>query len=266
MSLLGKIEDVLPGLMKEYRASGGFTNWHGSPHRFDRFSMDKIGTGQGAQAFGMGHYTADFKPVAEDYRRTLSQQQPSFEHPQFGVVSPSKLTEYLASVSVAADPKRVGKLKATQIGHEVVRAAKSEGGISGLGAAVAKGSYPDQKAWSAAVNAAADFSLVPNPGHLYQTKIKGNPVEDFLQYDRPLSQQSEKVRGALENLRVPITDQMGTMKEAAEDMLRQLQRSGQHDNRKLTAAINAVREATTPRALEDAMILAYGEAESFSAG
>lgn len=42
--------------------------WHGSPHTFDQFSMDAIGTGEGAQAFGHGLYFADAEDVAKGYR------------------------------------------------------------------------------------------------------------------------------------------------------------------------------------------------------
>lgn len=45
--------------------------WHGSPHRFDRFSTKKIGTGEGAQAFGWGLYFAGKKDVAAYYKDAL---------------------------------------------------------------------------------------------------------------------------------------------------------------------------------------------------
>ena len=45
------------------------TAWHGSPHDFDRFSTEHMGTGEGAQAFGWGLYFADRKGVAESYRK-----------------------------------------------------------------------------------------------------------------------------------------------------------------------------------------------------
>lgn len=41
--------------------------YHGSPYKFDRFSNEKIGTGEGAQAFGYGHYLTDSVDVARDY-------------------------------------------------------------------------------------------------------------------------------------------------------------------------------------------------------
>ena len=36
----------------------GFTAYHGSPHAFDQFDLSKIGTGEGAQAYGHGMYLA----------------------------------------------------------------------------------------------------------------------------------------------------------------------------------------------------------------
>ncbi|TIW23769.1 MAG: hypothetical protein E5V63_24210 [Mesorhizobium sp.] len=49
--------------------------WHGTPHDFDQFSLDKIGTGEGAQAFGWGLYFAGKKEIAEHYRKGLSYKQ-----------------------------------------------------------------------------------------------------------------------------------------------------------------------------------------------
>jgi hypothetical protein len=53
-------------------AMGQVDVWHGSPHSFDRFSMDKIGTGEGHQAFGHGLYFTDQKDIAKHYAKTLS--------------------------------------------------------------------------------------------------------------------------------------------------------------------------------------------------
>lgn len=46
--------------------------YHGTPHTFDRFSLEAMGTGEGAQAFGWGIYLAGKREVAEWYRNTLS--------------------------------------------------------------------------------------------------------------------------------------------------------------------------------------------------
>ncbi|WP_301180967.1 methyltransferase, partial [Thalassolituus sp. UBA3500] len=46
--------------------------YHGTPHIFDRFSLDAVGTGEGAQAYGWGLYFAGKRSVAEYYRDALS--------------------------------------------------------------------------------------------------------------------------------------------------------------------------------------------------
>lgn len=51
--------------------------WHGSPHRFKRFTTEKIGTGEGAQAFGWGLYFTSQKSIARHYAKALQKQQRS---------------------------------------------------------------------------------------------------------------------------------------------------------------------------------------------
>ena len=46
--------------------------WHGTPHIFDQFTLDHIGSGEGAQAHGWGLYFALSRAVAEGYRKRLS--------------------------------------------------------------------------------------------------------------------------------------------------------------------------------------------------
>lgn len=47
------------------------TAWHGSPYKFNKFSNEAIGTGEGAQAHGYGHYAAKNKNVAQGYADRL---------------------------------------------------------------------------------------------------------------------------------------------------------------------------------------------------
>jgi hypothetical protein len=54
------------GLGKVAQKLNTQTAWHGSPYKFDRFSNEAIGTGEGAQAHGMGHYAAKNRDVAQD--------------------------------------------------------------------------------------------------------------------------------------------------------------------------------------------------------
>ena len=50
--------------------------FHGSPHAFNQFSLEGIGSGEGAQAFGWGLYFAGRREVAEYYRDVLAEDQP----------------------------------------------------------------------------------------------------------------------------------------------------------------------------------------------
>lgn len=46
--------------------------FHGTPFKFDRFTLDHIGEGEGAQAYGWGLYFAGDRGVAEYYRREIT--------------------------------------------------------------------------------------------------------------------------------------------------------------------------------------------------
>src|SRR5574343_550423 len=54
---------------KEDAGAAQVSAWHGSPHAFDNYSTEKIGTGEGAQAFGYGLYFTDKKDIAAHYAK-----------------------------------------------------------------------------------------------------------------------------------------------------------------------------------------------------
>ena len=49
--------------------------YHGSPYSFDKFTLDHIGSGEGAQAHGWGLYFTLDKKVAEKYKRNLTREK-----------------------------------------------------------------------------------------------------------------------------------------------------------------------------------------------
>jgi|GEM_PF-5200597 len=53
--------------------------WHGSPHKYDKFDSSKIGTGEGAQAYGHGLYLAQEPDVSKTYMRTQINNAPELE-------------------------------------------------------------------------------------------------------------------------------------------------------------------------------------------
>jgi len=63
----------MPTLSKASPMAGrGAIVWHGSPHKFDAFDASKIGTGEGAQAYGHGLYLADSPTIAKNYQAKVS--------------------------------------------------------------------------------------------------------------------------------------------------------------------------------------------------
>ena len=49
--------------------------YHGSPYRFDKFSLHKVGSGEGSQAYGWGLYFSEEKNVAEYYKKKIAQSK-----------------------------------------------------------------------------------------------------------------------------------------------------------------------------------------------
>jgi len=52
----------------------GIIAFHGSGADFDEFKLEKIGTGEGAQAYGYGLYFTDSEDIAKFYRDTISRR------------------------------------------------------------------------------------------------------------------------------------------------------------------------------------------------
>lgn len=74
----GQLRRLYVGLPEEARARRvldqmfAIRAFHGTPHEFERFDISRIGTGEGAQAFGHGLYFAENELTAQAYRRQLT--------------------------------------------------------------------------------------------------------------------------------------------------------------------------------------------------
>lgn len=72
----GTFDPTHPDMTKkdggEVDGDDGIDAYHGSPHDFDQFDIGKLGTGEGAQAYGHGLYFAGNEGIARHYRDTLS--------------------------------------------------------------------------------------------------------------------------------------------------------------------------------------------------
>jgi hypothetical protein len=156
----------------------GIRAYHGSPHDFDRFDMSKIGTGEGAQAFGHGLYFAENEGVAKSYKNALSGQR--FKD---GSVFNDANPAHQASAYVSG----------TKSKDEAIAAINDDIAMSRR--------QMDEKHAQILLRAKGMLERgenIPelNNGRLYEVRINASP-DDFLDWDKPLSQQSEKVRKAI---------------------------------------------------------------------
>ena len=67
----GQLNQALEDLDKQEGNVYFQSAYHGSPYKFDKFSTEKIGTGEENQAHGWGLYYAENKNIAEGYRKKL---------------------------------------------------------------------------------------------------------------------------------------------------------------------------------------------------
>jgi hypothetical protein len=68
LAKLGDIADIKAPTDKD----SGIIAFHGSGSDFNKFSLNKIGTGEGAQAFGYGLYFTDSEDIAKFYKNQVS--------------------------------------------------------------------------------------------------------------------------------------------------------------------------------------------------
>lgn len=167
--------------------------WHGSPHTFDKFSTSAIGTGEGAQAYGYGLYFAEAKEVAEWYKEKLTPKVSAVVRIGGKDVNRFEKREVAAS------------LKTEGVEHSIAWAVADRimeaGAAKALQSAVKtrpQASQDLQKWYDEYIPAVELVKDVPVPsGKLYHVELA--PAEDeYLLWDKPLSEQSEKVRAALE--------------------------------------------------------------------
>lgn len=162
--------------------------WHGSPFTFDKFSKDKIGTGEGAQAYGYGLYFAGKKEVAEYYKNVLSK-------------SVSEQPTQIKWVSYADDMSEFQQYEFTlygKNGKELGSWYKSDSDelekIIGEENAQIIYTKEENGIFDGYLDNPAEIPL--KQGRLYQVELA--PDEDeYLLWDKPLNEQSEKVKAAL---------------------------------------------------------------------
>ena len=159
--------------------------FHGSPHDHNGFDSNHIDSGEGAQAFGWGHYFSDLKTVAEWYRKGVSTKQ-------LIEIAKDSYHEY-DSVSDAANAILENpELSAPQ--KELILALQEDDWLGF--------DYPHQ-AISAAVLHPEQWELsdrtkkaIANQGKLYEVDLAPSQ-EEYLDWNKSLSEQSDLVKEAI---------------------------------------------------------------------
>ena len=162
----------------------GFDAYHGSPYEFERFDSSKIGTGEGAQAFGYGHYLAENEGVARSYRDKLTNLGDYIKLGNYEY-DPATLRNYIN------DPKELDKdikLVKSQLEKTKKLFQNSPNGETHINSAQ---QYVDH--YENLKRIPMDqWPEIPQ-GHMYQVRVKAKP-EHFLDWDAPLSEQSDHVK------------------------------------------------------------------------
>lgn len=172
-------EDVVGGALDQ-------PAFHGSAVRgIEQFTTQKMGTGEGAQAFGWGMYFAESKDIAEFYRKTLAGD--GFLTGDGKIFKPSTLE------------------------HMNVRALANRGDIAGAIAKAEQIAASDSPVAEMAKRDAATLraieasgGLKPNPGQTYQVEVPEDG--DLLDYDVAFKDQPPKVQLALGKVGISPTE------------------------------------------------------------
>ncbi|WP_373078690.1 LPD38 domain-containing protein [Zhongshania sp.] len=199
------------------RNTAGILNqsvYHGTPHNFDLFSLAAVGSGEGAQAYGWGLYFAGKREVAEYYRDALSRDLYGSVYRGKEKVggAPSKAAVAGKNETVQSIYDEIGGdigSDALWVKHAIKRiliARREDAKVDPR--AIAKkimGEFSPMLGQMAdlvsTVDAAmADYVVRPG-GNLYQANVPED--SELLDYDKPLSEQPEAVREALEEMDIP---------------------------------------------------------------
>lgn len=165
---LRSVDNLINKLGKE---SGSIRAFHGSPYDFDRFDASKIGTGEGAQAYGHGLYFAQNPAVAKEYKNSVV-ASPSYSSPE------EIAADYLFVHGTPQDAMRVMRDHSKWL--------------------IRHGKLPMYQQALKLLNDGApitpkEFPHIDAPGRMYEVEI-GYPEEALLDWDAPLGSQPQAVR------------------------------------------------------------------------
>jgi hypothetical protein len=147
--------------------------YHGSPHKFDKFDASKIGTGEGAQAYGHGLYFAENPDVARSYATALTDANTG------GRVGTNNTS--LVARNSGASVQEVLDAKYAEL--ERLKKMAAEGHKYAAG-------------WMKGVE--QQIADIRGKANVYKVDLPDSAIARMLDWDKPLSQQPDAVRKVLE--------------------------------------------------------------------
>jgi hypothetical protein len=183
-------------MLEQYAADTGLLSpliaYHGTPHTFDKFDISKVGTGEGAQAYGHGIYFAEAPGVARGYQMALGQK--AGETTTIGGKPVEVIYEQIQN--------KANRLPVKEAQIEYDKAAMLEKMMLDT---------PPDELISYAKDIGADPKVIewlekdiaPKtkfPGSFYKVDIPDKSIETFMDWDKPFNKQNESVRRSLNSL------------------------------------------------------------------
>lgn len=170
--------------------------YHGTPHEFEQFSLDKIGAGEGAQAKGWGAYLAGRKRVAEHYQKEVTEGKLSDEIEKTLTQKAEGMDETTA---------RVIRKVMLRKGFDTAPEAIFDEAVDVYGA-----DYDFMEGnKDLTINAIKATQELKRDGNLYEATIPED--SELLDWDMPLGQQPEQVKTALAELKNELPEEFHDM-------------------------------------------------------
>jgi len=172
---------------------GAATVWHGSPHKFDKFDSSKIGTGEGAQAYGHGLYLAESPEVSKSYMRTQMGNAPELEQMALRAGASKDAANTIAGwYHQTKDAKGLDKFLSA------MREPAPSPYIQQFRDGIVKEEPALRKAWES----------FTDPGQLYKVDLPDEHIAKMLDWDKPLSQQPANIQSWLKDAYNPYRKQL----------------------------------------------------------
>ena len=163
------------------------TVFHGSPHKFSKFDASKIGTGEGAQAYGHGLYFAESPNVAGQYKASTSANMYDTSK---GVIRSSDLVDELFKQSgdIPKNLESAYRAKANEVVRDLIMGKSS----SEISQEIRASKYG--RTYNALADAVDNLSPKSASGQMYSVDLPDEQIAKMLDWDKPLSQQPEAVQ------------------------------------------------------------------------